>query len=89
MEQEQARNVPQWRRLPGQSCKVPNHLLASLPTSEADHLNIRVAGSVQCVKFSPCGSYLAAGLDAERYFVILIFEVTLHLFNNDILKVEV
>jgi len=73
--QKKVRKEPEWRRLPGQSCKVPNKLLMSLPTSDMDWFNFRVVGNVQAVKFSPCGMLLATGLDAERYHVLLIFEV--------------
>ena len=67
--------VPQWSRLEGQSCKVPNQVYKSLPFSEIASLNLTVSGNVHCIKFSPCGLKLAAGLDTEELHTVLIFEV--------------
>ena len=67
--------VPQWTRLEGQSCKVPNKVFKSLPVSQIESLNLTISGNVQCVKFTPCGLKLAAGLDTEELHTILIFEV--------------
>jgi hypothetical protein len=70
------RRLANWTRIEGQSCRVPNKLLASLPSSPIESLNITVSGNVHCLKFSPCGLKLAAGLDTEEMHAVLIFDVS-------------
>jgi hypothetical protein len=70
-----ARRNANWSRLEGQSCKVPNKLMLSLPSSPIESLNLTISGNVHCVKFSPCGLKLAAGLDTEDLHAVLLFDI--------------
>ncbi|CAG7703397.1 unnamed protein product, partial [Allacma fusca] len=67
--------MPQWLRLDGQICKIPNKVIKSLPMSPIESLNLTISGNVQCVKFSPCGLKLATGLDTDELHTILVFDV--------------
>ncbi|CAL8096380.1 unnamed protein product [Orchesella dallaii] len=69
------RDQANWSRMEGQICKPPNKLVASLPSSQIESLNIVISGSVHCLKFSPCGTKLAAGLDTDELHVVLLFEI--------------
>lgn len=69
------RESANWTRMEGQSCKPPNKLVASLPSSQIESLNIVISGNVYTTKFSPCGNMLAAGLDTDELHVILLFKV--------------
>jgi len=74
------RYLQNWSRLEGQSCRITNKLLVSLPSSQIESLNINISGNVHALKFSPCGLHLAAGLDTEELHVVLIFEVSIEKF---------
>ncbi|ODN04699.1 Jouberin [Orchesella cincta] len=69
------RDQANWSRMEGQICKPPNKLVASLPSSQIESLNIVISGNVHCLKFSPCGTKLAAGLDTDELHVVLLFEI--------------
>jgi hypothetical protein len=70
-----------WNRLEGQSCKPPNKLLTALPTQPKleTFMNLTISGNVYCLKFSPCGLKLAAGLNTDDLHAVLIFEVSIYL----------
>jgi WD40 repeat protein len=49
--------------------------MLSLPSSPIESLNLTISGNVHCVKFSPCGLKLAAGLDTEDLHAVLLFDI--------------
>ena len=57
-------------------------MLKSLPSSPVESLNLTICGNVQCVKFSPCGLKLAAGLDTDEMHTVIIFEVQTSKFQK-------
>ncbi|XP_069701655.1 jouberin-like [Periplaneta americana] len=61
-----AASLPEWSRLPSQSCKIPNHRRLTLPTA-----------SRGCffVKFSNSGLYLACSVADEEKFFIIVYSI--------------